>query len=158
MEHISAMEIGSGMDGLITIIPNLRQCIAPTLNVAYDIQGFVGGLNIERVPLSGYGLWQTSISINAQTTQFHTEKDCTYTVIHVPKKATEQKKIKQNDYRFLFKLKGNCNIGLFSGQCLTHRQSSNYDVSKDQSLFINFASYGNERMYRHLKTSIYRKI
>ena len=50
-----------------------------------DIQDFVGGLNVAKVPLSGDGLWQTCICINAQTTQFYTEKGCTYIVIHVPK-------------------------------------------------------------------------
>ena len=75
------------MDGLIAVIPNLMQYIALTLNVVYDIQGFVGGLNIAKILLIDYGLWQTSISINAQIKSFHTENNCTYTVIHVPKQA-----------------------------------------------------------------------
>ena len=65
MEEMSVMEIELGMDGLNASIPNLMQYIAPMLNVAYAIQGFVVGLNIAKVPLSDYGLWKTSISINA---------------------------------------------------------------------------------------------
>ena len=81
---MSAMEIELEIDGVIDSIPNLRQCIAPTLNCIYDIQSFVVGLNIAKVPLSHYGLWQTYISINEQTTSFHTENYCTYIVIHIP--------------------------------------------------------------------------
>ena len=75
--------------------------------------------------------------------------------------------IKQHDYRFLFKLKGNTNIGIkllhgvyffFSGYFLTQRQSTNFEITTDDTLFINFASYGNVRMYRYLKASIKRKL
>ena len=46
-------------------MPNLPQYIAPVLNVAYGIQDYVGGLNMANVPLSEYGLWKSSICINA---------------------------------------------------------------------------------------------
>lgn len=85
MEEMSAMEIDLGMDGSIGIIPNLIKYVAPTLNVAYDILDVGDGLNIAKVPLNAYGMWQTSISINAQTSNCNIENDYIYTVIYVPK-------------------------------------------------------------------------
>ena len=45
----------------------------------------IGNINMNQISISECGMWQPSICINAQTTQLHTENDCTYTVITVPK-------------------------------------------------------------------------
>ena len=82
---MAAQELGVGIDGLSKLIPKLASLIAPVINTAFNLQGDKGNVNLKCVPASTSGLWQTSISINAQTTQLHTENDATYTVIHVPK-------------------------------------------------------------------------
>ena len=48
-----------------------------------------------KVPLSDYGTWYSSISIHAQTSEFHTKNDCTYTLTHVPKQQAQNNKDKK---------------------------------------------------------------
>lgn len=45
---------------------------------------------------------------------------------------------------------------LFSGQCLSHKQI--YDVLpvKDDDLFINLSSYGNHKLFTHIRKSFNR--
>ena len=45
---------------------------------------------------------------------------------------------------------------MFSGKYLTHRQSCNNNITTSNSTFVNIASYGNERLYNHLKSNIKR--
>ena len=51
------------------------------------------------------------------------------------------------------------NIGTtitFSGKLLAHRQSSNVFDDLDDDLFFNFGSYGNKKLYNHIKKSFGR--
>ena len=45
---------------------------------------------------------------------------------------------------------------MFSGRYLMHRQSMNNKGSGKKNTFFNFASYGNQRLYHHLKSSVKR--
>ena len=81
--------------------------------------------------------------IDAETAEFHTENDCTYTLIHVPKQEKTNRKCK---YFLSFKLSTDINVSfplnkgtsvMFSGQYLTHRQLSNtIDTDKKMLLLI----------------------
>ena len=42
---------------------------------------------------------------------------------------------------------------LFSGKMLTHRQSCNTFETRYDQLFLNFASYGNKKLYNHIRQS-----
>ena len=105
-------------------------------------------------------LWQTSICVNAQTGEFHNENDCTYTIITTPKQDSTDD---EQEYNFITQLMTNHNIGiklepgmtfLFSGKYLTHMQGYNNNITTSTSNFINIASYGNARLYYHLKGTI----
>ena len=164
MEEQSSIELINGVSDLCTVIPNLKDYICPILSHAYEIQNVLGPLNMKPVQVSEHGMWQTCICENAETTQLHTENDCTYTVISVP----EQEKIGsiQPDYTFIFKLKeegGSVGIKLepgvtfiFSGKLLTHRQMRNNETAPESHTFFNIASYGNKRLLCHLKVTIQR--
>ena len=100
--------------------------------------------------------------VNAETEEYHTEMDCTYTLIHVPNQKRDTGWCK---YHFLFDLSTAVNISfhmvpgmsiMFSGQFATHRQSCDTINRKESDVFINFASYGNARLYRHIRNSFKR--
>ena len=58
----------------------MSKLIQPVLNTAYKIQDEIGSVNLKEVESTAGGMWQSSICINAKTTVFHTESDCTYTL------------------------------------------------------------------------------
>ena len=47
---------------------------------------------------------------------------------------------------------------MFSGQYLSHRQAHSESTAKENSIFINLASYGNAKLYNHIKKTIGRKM
>ena len=116
-----------GITNLETLVLNLRQLVTLIINVAYDLQGNVGDINLVKVPTFSYGLWNLQVCVNANTAEFHTEKNCVFTMITI----TQQTEV-TNTYNLLFKLKNKYNLGitltpgvyyLFSGKCLIHRQA-----------------------------------
>ena len=108
---------------------------------------------------SNQGMWQSSICINCQTSELHTENDCTYTVITTP-----NQKVTSVPY-FILELRKGFTLGMemnpgttfmFSGKYLFHRQMILDTDSVKAKYFVNFASYGNARLYNHLKSTIKR--
>ena len=119
---------------------------------------------MQKVSISECGMWQSSICVNGQTTNLHTENDCTYTIITVPEQSKEENTV--DDYIFLFQIKKGETIGIkmwdgisfmFSGKYLSRRQAHNETTTTKNSLFFNIASYGNEMLYNHIKRTINRK-
>ena len=100
--------------------------------------------------------------VDAKTQQFHTENDCTYTLILVTNQAKSYTRYK---YYFSFDLSDKMNIGfrmksgtrfMSSGQFITHRQLRN-TINKDMyHTFINFASHSYARLYRNICKSFHR--
>ena len=45
---------------------------------------------------------------------------------------------------------------VFSAKFLTHRQYSTNDLSPKQQTFINMGSYGNKRLYDHIRKSLFK--
>ena len=128
--------------------------------------GINGKINLKKVPAFKCGLWHSDVCINDQTTNFHTENDCIYTLITVPKQEIIKNECLKREYQFLFKLNGYQNIAiklvygvtiLFSGNFLTHRQYCNRPSLPMDDVFFNFASYGSEKLYRHIRKSFIRK-
>ena len=141
----------------------MRKYITPVLNVTHDLQKSIGDYNFKKVTVSESGMWYSSVSLSCQTTYLHTEDDCTYTVITVPKQ--EDNEHNNPEYNFIFHLKKGQTIGLkmdtgltilFFGKYLTQWQSESENMSTSNDIFINFPSYGNERLYNHLKKTINR--
>ena len=84
IKEVAAQELLIGIDGLCKVIPKLRSLIDPIITTSYELHGTKGRVD-KKVLASISGLWQTSISVNAQTKLLHTENDATYTILSVPK-------------------------------------------------------------------------
>ena len=119
---------------------------------------------MKEVSTSSSSLWATQACIDASTKVSHTENDCTYTIISVPEQVKFIRKKASRKVNFLFSpnaansleipLKNNFEF-FYSALCLTHRQSFPVDASKEGN-FVNVSSYGNERLYNHIRTSFNR--
>ena len=165
LEEMAAREFAIGIDGLCKVVPKLKSLIAPIITQGYDLQDKKGMVNLKQIPASKSGLWQTSISVNAQTKKLHTENDATYTIITVPKQEQSTQKNDKRQYTFLFKLQNKTNMCIklrsgitfcYSGKLLTHHQTCNMPCSPEVDMFVNFGSYGTQRLYRHMRTSFNR--
>ena len=109
----------------------------------------------------------TTVALNGQTSNFHSEQDCTYTFIMVPKQDMNMNNgnkyqrvflININDENtFAFPMTHNLSF-VFSGKFITHRQHCDAKCYNDSSLFYNIVCYGNKRLYSHLKNSFLRNI
>ena len=77
-------ELGTSITGMNRIIPNITKLIAPIINTDFALQEEKGDANLKKVPSCDDGLWQLSIPVNARTSEFQTESDSTYIVIHIP--------------------------------------------------------------------------
>ena len=161
-EERIADEIGRAIQDLYRVLPKIKLIISPIVATAYELQASKKNINIKEGYASKSGCWQTSICVNATTGKFHCENNCTYTLISVPKQNTTTTERKIHNYHFLFSLsdKKKLNIPLFHGisfvfsaAFLSHRQHRNqFNNSKDES-FFNVASYGNKRLFNHIKKS-----
>ena len=89
--------------------------INPIVNTTFQIQDDKKELNIKQGHSSKYGCWHTSICIDAQTEQFHTEDDCCYTLICVPNQSFEKNTDNSNSYDFIFKMNHEQEITLSPG-------------------------------------------
>ena len=173
MEQIASSQIKVAIKDLSRLIPNIRKLISPVLQQAVKKQEIEGNVNFKNVKSSEHGVFQSEICINAVTKIFHTEKDCTYTLISVPHQATskEDNKLTRSPTYFMFKINDEINIVIpmnynntsiiFHGQMLTHRQHctdayrENYEELNYQP-FFNLGCYGNEKLFNHLKKSFQR--
>ena len=106
MEQLLANDLYNGVTSLVSIMPNLKQYIAPSLNTAFQLQHDIGDCNLKATKVKKAGLWQSSICVNCQTSMFHTENDCTYTVITTPNQNTDATPV------FLFEFKKGFTLGL----------------------------------------------
>ena len=102
--------------------------------------------------------------VNAVTKTFHTENYCTSTVIVVPDQSCQTNK--DREFQFVFQLQKYMNVSfklkygisfIFSGKLLTHRQQCTLPCEGNNDVFFNIASYGNNRLYNHIKYSFNRK-
>ena len=132
------------------------------------MQEHYGSVNLKPTEGSNCGIWMSTVCINARTTELHSEDDCTYTIIKVPKQNRNMNSGNSNkDHQRMFLLSINDGMLLsiplchnlsfiFCGKYLTHRQHQSHSVYEDNSLFYNISSYGNKRLYSHLKKSFLR--
>lgn len=159
MEDLLAKDLHNGISGLVSILPNIKQYIAPSLNICYQVQEEIGDCNMKTTAVSRSGLWQSSVCINCQTSTLHTENDCTYTVITTPNQHTDNVPV------FLFEFKKGYTLGLqmdpgltfmFSGKYLYHRQMLPDMNDERNRCYINLASYGNDKLFNHFKSTVRR--
>ena len=164
IEEIIAQELGAEIKDMTRIIPNIRKVIAPVINASFYLQQAECSVNLQSIPPASDGLWQSNLSVNALTEEFHTEDDSTYTGIKIPNQEHEQKLSK---YHFVLNFSNKHNVAiqliagttfLFSGKLSTHRQSCNVEYDPKKELFINFGFYGTNKLFTYLKDSFMRKI
>ena len=162
IEDLVARELKDGIQSLGAILPVLQDYIAPVFHVAEKLQSIIGNINIKKGKYAEYGIWKSVFCVNAQTTEMHSEDDCSYTVITVPKQILFDKKTK---YEFHFQFNAEESIYLdmnnpisfmFSGKCLLHQQMCNNTHENAHSSFINFATYTNKKLFNHVKKSFGR--
>jgi hypothetical protein len=131
----------------------LSYLISPILETAFEIQQNTSDINLKSNTSSKNGCWQTTICINAQTSKFHNENDCNYTIITIPRQAYFNHGNENNEYHFIFKLTNHDKVHLklhpgmsfiFSGLFLTHRQSKVQKENKSDSVLFNIVSYENK--------------
>lgn len=146
-------------------IRNMSKLIQPVLSTAYKIQDEIGSVNLKEVESTAGGMWQSSICINAKTTVFHTESDCTYTLCKIPNQTLAHDKNIDYQRMFFIQLNENETIAIplvlnltfvFTGMFITHRQHCHDYSNHDGSVFINLISYGNKRIFDHIKKSFER--
>ena len=172
-EKVCSDQLESSLGQLESTFPNISNIICPILNIVNQIETNTIELNFKKQQTGDNGLWQSSICVNAVTKLFHIERDVTYTLITVPKQKKVKSGCKKNSETFfLFKLNNDNCIAIpmidqtsfmFSGTMLTHRQFSmdGYMNKKKRECinpYFNIASYGNEKLFRHIRTSLNRNI
>ena len=169
-EHDCANELEKATLSLKKIISNISDLICPVLKAGFDLQTELGQINFKKVFTSDLGLWQSSICVNAITKEFHIERDVTYTLITVPSQERLLSKHHGRETFFLFQINSNNCLGfemksgisfVFSGFMLTHKQFSmdghmDYKHREQMDPFYNIASYGNEKLFRHMRISFSR--
>lgn len=163
-ETLCANEISRSVNDLQKFLPNIKRIIAPVLETSFNLQiTEAKDLNLREMSSYKDGCWQTCICMDAQTKHKHTEHDCTYTLISIPQQNIQKTSIK---YDFIFHLtkKHSINIPLkpgvsfiFSGFCLSHRQNKSRTSNKSDETFFNIASYGNKRLFYHLRKTYNKK-
>lgn len=124
------------------------------------------GLSSERIPCFNSGMVCAYVCKNAQTNDFHIEKDCSYTMIGVPISAQEINCAGKFQFQFQWnKNGGNINVKLqqgtvlyYSGFAIMHRQFSSLDKCNDSCdyKFWNLSTYGNKRLYENVMKSFNR--
>ena len=156
-----------GIESLNSIKPsmNIKNSLAPVLKVANDLQSTIGSIKLKETEYSNFSIWKSVFCVNTETTQLHTEDDCSYTVITVPK---QKAMIKKREYKFMFALNDAHSIAIrmnepltfmFSGKCLLHNQSCNRtDHIGTDDCFFNFGTYGNKKLFNRIRCSFARML
>ena len=167
VENLCAAVLKDAIDNLSTLIRNLKDMISPVLSAAYKYQNELKCNVMSDVESSKHGVWQSQICVNAQTSELHTETDCTYTIIGVPNQNTKALPKRRKDNLFLLHLNDNnvfaipmlpSTYFMFSGLYITHRQNSGGFSIANRELFFNVSSYGNQHLFNHLRCTFIRKV
>ena len=165
IEELIARELKQGIDILSSLQPamSFKECISPVLNVAKKLQESIGDIKLKESSYSDYGIWKSVMCVNAETEEMHSEDDCSYTVITVPRQDAMKNK---REYRFMFQLNNQECFAvrmnqpitfMFSGKFLLHKQSCSLHHPKgSDDLFINFGTYANKKLFNHIRCSFAR--
>ena len=158
-EHKCAMELNLAQENISEILPLNKLFVMPIVTAAHKGSVDINMKSPLYEPVSMQsGCWTSSICVNAETKELHNECDCTYTIITAP---LQNHIISKYEFNFCLNTKNNVSINMnsgvtfmFSGLFLLHKQYKWFGEGKD--LFYNFASYGNNRLFNHLKQTLNR--
>ena len=160
IEDMIIVEMLIAKNTLSKIVKQVGRLILPELYVAHDMQSVYENINLKSSWKSSDTMWSTMVCINASTREFHTEKYTSYTLITVPLQDYKLQQKSGNIYDLLFKLNDKECISLpltpdvtfmFSGTFLSHRQNGNTSIDKENNQFVNLSSYGNHKLFTHIR-------
>ena len=167
IEDMISVEMCFAKNTLSNIVKQVGRLILPAVDVAHDMQNVYGNINLNKCDRKTGSMCSTNVCVNATTGEFHTEKDTSYTMITVPLQDYKSQRNGGNIYKFLFKLNDNVCISfpltpnvsfMFSGTFLCHRQAGNTSKYKEVHQFVNLSSYGNQKLFNHIRKSFTRNI
>ena len=167
LEKLCASHIKESVLAMENLLPNLSTLISPVVDTAFDMQVKHGPVGLKKVHNTNSGMWQSCMCVNARTSIMHTEDDCTYTFAKVPSQISSD--VKNKDYQRMFLVQINkkelialplyMNLSfIFTGTFLSHRQQCTSESSTDGSRFYNIVSYGNKRLFFHIRKSFKRNL
>ena len=125
---------------------NIDKLLSPVINTAFEMQSEHGDVNLKATKTKQSGIWMSTVALNAQTLKFHSEQDCTYTIVKVPCQSKVINKYANHQHMFLLKINEQKTIALpfihnisffFSPTFITHRQHCDKECNSDGSLFYN---------------------
>ena len=134
---------------------NISQLLSPIINTAYKMQSGHGNVNLKATGTKKSGIWMATVALNAQTAIFHSEEDCTYTMVNVPHQSKVMNFCNIHQRIFLIKINDDTTVALpfnhnlsffFSRTFLIHCQHCNEECNTDGSLFYNIVCYGNKKI------------
>ena len=105
MEQDISRVITNGFNIISKVVPQIRQLISPIIDSAYKIQIAKGKDVLEDVATSSSGCWNSFLYVNGRTDEMHTEMDCAYTFITVPKQVIDHIQHCTHQSRFMFQIK-----------------------------------------------------
>ena len=167
IEEKIAFEMSVASKTLSNVVEYADKLFLPMLDIASKMQSTYGNISLNKDKEQCSSMWNTHVCINASTQEFHTEKDTSYTLITVPAQDSKAQNVCCNTYHFLFKLNKNVIISLpltpdlsfiFSGTYLSHQQEGNNCTEKNTNPFVNLSSYGNKRLFTHIRKSFFRNL
>ena len=102
LENYVALELDNAVNSFSRYLRHIHSLLSPIIDTAHSLQAEWGNINLEKVETSSSGICTPQVCIDASTTIPHTENDCTYTVIIIPKQVNDLgMKVKKHAY-FLF--------------------------------------------------------
>ena len=79
-DDLIAEHMNNSVHALKSYIRNIPRLISPVIDTAYEMQQDHGDVNLKAMNSKESGIWMCTIALNAQTSNFHSEDDCTYTL------------------------------------------------------------------------------
>ena len=131
------------------------------------MQNKSGNAGLTEVETLSSGCWNVFLYVNGRTNLLHTEKDCAYTFITVPNQSREKNTQLKNKLMFIFKISEEQQLMLplcndlsfvYNGKFATHCQACYPDTNDVDKAFFNILSYGNEKLFNHLRRTVHCQI
>ena len=165
IQMLCSSTIKRGIFLLSNIIPEINKLLCPIVNAAYRMQSECGNDMLTPIDNEDDGFWNAFLFVDGRTENFHTEHDCAYTLITVPKQYMKTDLNLSDRPHFIFKIDEDRDLYLpltphlsfiYNATFLTHRQSYTPLLDDDQPRFYNISSYSNEKLFNHLRVSFNR--
>ena len=164
IENIFSDLVNERVEQLSRILPEIKLLLSPILNSAYEMQQTIDLTILTPLKVTKSGSWNSHIFVDSCTENFHVEKDCAYTCIHVPNQDFKKGINICEQPGFVFQLNNNQRVLLpfnrtvsivYNAQCLSHRQVY-YPENEKRENFFNVATYANENLFNHLRKTFNR--